>query len=64
MLHYARMGWVMGTRKIVIELDEEDCQWLEHVYGDSWKKRMEQHIRNEIRLRSHDALKMREPWDY
>jgi hypothetical protein len=54
----------MGTRKIVIELDEEDCQWLEHVYGDSWKKRMEQHIRNEIRLRSHDALKMREPWDY
>jgi len=40
---------------------------LEKVYGDNWKKRMEAHIHNEVRLRSEDKdqlLKLREPWNY
>ena len=54
----------MPKRQVILQLDEEDCKWLEEVYGDSWTKRMEQHISNEVRLRSKDALKMREPWNY
>lgn len=58
------MGWVMTIRKVTLNLDEEACKWLEEVYGETWKQRMEQHILNEVRLRSRDALKMREKWDY
>ena len=54
----------MGKKKVTLLLDEDDVKWLEEVYGDTWTKRMEQHIANEVRLRSKDALKMREPWDY
>lgn len=51
-------------RAVTLQLEEEDCKWLESVYGDTWIKRMEQHIANEVHLRSKDALKMREPWNY
>jgi len=54
-------------RQVVLNLEEDDCLWLEKVYGDTWTIRMEQHIENEVRLRSRDEgqlLKMRKPWDY
>jgi len=54
----------MGIRKVTLNLDEEDCKWLEDVYGKKWTERIEQHIHNEVRLRSNDALTMRKPWDY
>jgi len=50
--------------KVQLELDEEDVEWLLKMYGDTWPQRMEQHIQCEVKLRRHDALKMREPWDY
>ena len=51
-------------RQVTLELEEEDIEWLEKLYGNAWKGRMEQHIHAEIVLRQHDALQMREPWDY
>lgn len=54
----------MKKRRVVLALDEEDCKWLEEVYGDTWTKRMEQHISNEVKLRKEEPLKMRKPWDY
>ena len=50
--------------KVQLELEEEDVKWLEGLYGDAWIKRMEQHIKGEVELRRHDALKSRKPWDY
>lgn len=55
------------TRQVTLKLREEDVEWLEKMYGDSWPKRMEQHIHLEIELRRYDrtsGLKMRKPWDY
>jgi hypothetical protein len=56
----------METRRILIEMAEEDCQWLEETYGKSWIMRLEQHIKHEIMLRRRDnsKLKLRKPWDY
>jgi len=57
----------MGIRKVTLNLDEEDCKWLEEVYGDTWMTRMEQHIHNEVYIRreyNESPLKMREKWDY
>jgi len=51
-------------KRVVLYLDDDDVEWLEKLYGDTWVRRMEQHIHNEVRLRSQDALKMREPWNY
>jgi transcriptional accessory protein Tex/SPT6 len=53
-------------RRVLLNLNEEDCQWLEQTYGEDWKKRVEQHIENEIRLRRTDTkpLSMRKPWNY
>jgi len=52
------------VREVVVKIDEDACRWLENVYGKDWVKRLEQHIANEVHLRSSDALKSREPWDY
>ena len=49
---------------VMLKLEQDDVKWLEEIYGDKWMERMEQHIHAEIVLRRHDALKMREPWDY
>ena len=57
----------METRQVTLNLNEEDCKWLEEVYGEKWTERMEQHIHNEVYLRRHDQesqMKMRAPWDY
>jgi len=55
----------MKQRKVTLNLPEDDCKWLEETFGDNWTKRMEQHIHNEVVLRSRDeTLKMRKPWDY
>jgi hypothetical protein len=55
----------MGQRRVTLNLDEEDCKWLEETFGSNWTKRMEAHIHNECLLRRRDeALKMRKPWDY
>ena len=56
----------MRNRKVTITLPEEDCQWLEEMYGKEWIKRMEQHIQNEINIRRTDQqpLLMRKKWDY
>ena len=35
-------------RQVTLSLEEEDCKWLEGMYGDKWTKRMEQHIENEV----------------
>lgn len=53
-------------RRVMLSLEEADCQWLEKIYGEDWKKRMEQHIENEVRLRRQDnkPLSMRKPWNY
>ena len=52
--------------KIQLEIEENDIRWLEQTYGNTWPKRMEQHIEHEIMLRKRDQteLKLREPWDY
>ena len=57
----------MEIRKVTLNLLEEDCKFLEQVYGEKWTERMEAHIHNEVRLRSHDKeslLKMRKEWNY
>ena len=57
----------MRKINIILTLNEKDVKWLEKVYGDTWRKRMEQHIHNEVKQRSKDRddlLKMRKPWDY
>ena len=54
----------MKHRYVMIKMEESDCKWLEELYGKEWLERMEQHIRAEVELRRHDALKMREKWDY
>ena len=52
-------------RQVILNLEEADIQWLEKEYGEvEWKRRMEQHIANEVHLRQHDSLKIRKPWDY
>ena len=54
-------------RKVTLNLKEADCKWLEHVFGDTWMRRMEQHIHNEVEIRRHyneEPLKMRAPWAY
>jgi hypothetical protein len=50
--------------KIVIEIDKEDVEWLNSIYGPNWVKRLEQHIHHEVSLRSTDGLKMRKLWNY
>jgi len=47
-------------------MHKEDAEWLHHVYGPEWIKRLEQHIHNEVTLRRQDeeGLKMRKPWNY
>lgn len=56
----------MQKRQVTIQLDEDDCKWLEGLYGDTWITRMEQHIHSEVHLRRQDADPLREkpPWDY
>lgn len=56
----------MPSRKVILTLDEEDCRWLEKIYGDTWQQRMEQHITSEVGMRRQDAdpLKEKPPWDY
>jgi len=51
---------------VTIRMEELDVYWLESMYGKDWRKRLEQHIANEIHLRRIDKepLKMRAPWDY
>ena len=52
-------------RQVILNLEEADIKWLEKEYGEvEWKRRMEQHITNEVHLRQHDPLKLRKPWDY
>lgn len=53
-------------RKVELSLKEDDCKWLEGMYGDKWIKRMEQHIENEVKLRREydQPLSMRKPWNY
>lgn len=53
--------------KITIEMDEDDIDWLNKIYGQNWLKRLEQHIHNEVTLRRNDesdGLRVRKPWDY
>jgi hypothetical protein len=52
------------VRQVVLSLFEDDCKWLEKVYGKEWMSRIEQHIHAEVILRSRDALSNRKPWDY
>lgn len=54
----------MKHRYVMIKMEEKDIEWLEKLYGNTWLERMEQHIKAEVELRRHDALKMRAPWDY
>ena len=57
----------MPKRRVVLNLEEEDCEWLENMYGDTWMERVEAHITNEIHIRRLDGdkgIKMRKPWDY
>lgn len=53
-------------RQVTITLNEEDCQWLEKIYGDNWITRMEQHIASEVGLRKNDTdlLRIKREWDY
>jgi hypothetical protein len=54
-------------RKVTLELDEDDCKFLEKVYGTLWFRRMQQHIHNEVTLRRREEekpLKIRKPWNY
>jgi len=55
---------MLTERLVTLRMNEDDCKWLENMYGPKWKDRLEQHIHHEVQLRRTDGLKMRKPWDY